>query len=225
MKLYFILPYIMQIIVAKIIIKIFFNFNIKGIENLRGLSNGVIFASNHASELDPILVTASIPISTGLLPLFYVSKDKSFYNKMGWRRIFYGGFIFKICGAYPSYSGVRDYGTSLSNHIKFLEDGYSLCIFPQGKRVKNGEVSKIKGGVAYLSYKTKKPIIPVAIFDIPRISLINIFFKRKLIQVKIGRPLYVDDLFNNITPIDNDRTEYHIVAERIMSEIFSLKNS
>jgi 1-acyl-sn-glycerol-3-phosphate acyltransferase len=222
MKLYTVVPFAIQILVAKITVKIFYNFNIIGLENLRNISNGAIFASNHTSELDPIVVTTAVPIGSGLLPLFYVSKDKTYYQHMNWRRIFYGGLIFKLCGAYPSYSGTKDYEVSLRNHIKFLNDGHSLCIFPQGRRVRNGEVAKIRGGIGYLVERTDKPVVPVAIMDIPNRSFINTFIRRKTIHIRIGNPIYKKDLFDNVEATE-DKTVYQVVAGKIMDNILNLK--
>lgn len=58
--------------------------------------NGVIFAVNHSSELDPILAPASLPFLSPLMPFFYTSREQAFYKTSGWRQFFYGGLFFKL---------------------------------------------------------------------------------------------------------------------------------
>ena len=119
-----------------------------GRENLKGLSRGVIFAANHGSELDPILVPASLNPFSAVMPIFYVAREREFYEKDGFSKYIYGGFWFKLWGAYPAYMGKKDYAFSLQEHIKILNAGKSLLVFPEGEKTKNGEVGNGKGGVA-----------------------------------------------------------------------------
>ncbi|HEY4508626.1 MAG TPA: hypothetical protein VJJ55_03145, partial [Candidatus Paceibacterota bacterium] len=77
---------------------------------------GVIFAANHSSELDPILVPASLPFLSPLMPFFYTSREQSFYKMSGWRQFFYGGFLFKLWGSHPLRSGTGNYEESLTTH-------------------------------------------------------------------------------------------------------------
>src|SRR3989338_8681345 len=133
MKLYRLPPLFLQSLFwtpTRIILKIFTDFEVRGISNVQNLPRGVIFVSNHQSELDPILITASLPFLSHHFPMFYTSREKSFYIKSGWRQIFYGGLFFKMWGAYPVRVGLRDYGDSLVCHAEIIKDGGSVCIFP-----------------------------------------------------------------------------------------------
>jgi 1-acyl-sn-glycerol-3-phosphate acyltransferase len=138
-KFYLISPLILQTCLwpfTRFIFWFFGRWEIKGLENLQGLEhkNGLIFAANHSSELDCILIPASLPFLSNLMPMFYTSREREFYKTSGWRQIFYGGFFFKIWGANPLNSGKKNYELSLINHIEILKCGKSICIFPEGKK-------------------------------------------------------------------------------------------
>src|SRR3990167_11455141 len=93
------LPLILQTAIWPIMRPLFWFFlhlKIIGCENLRSLPKGVIFASNHTSELDAILIPASLPFLSRFMPMFYVSRPREFYKNSGWRQLFYGGLFFKL---------------------------------------------------------------------------------------------------------------------------------
>src|SRR3989344_5971123 len=77
---------------------LFLHLRVVGLENLKNLPKGVIFATNHSSELDPILVPASLPFLSKFMPMFYVSRPREFYSTSGWRWFLYGGLFFTLCG-------------------------------------------------------------------------------------------------------------------------------
>ena len=169
---------------AWLFFRIFKGLTIEGIDNFSNLPKGVIFAANHSTELDPILMTLIFPIFSKHLPLFFTARDRSFYTASGWRQKIYGGLFFKMWGAYEVYPGKKNYESSLRNHIALLADKRSVCIFPEGTRTPDGKVHDPKGGVTYLSYRTGCPIVPVGI-------------DTRAYKIKIGQPLYPKDIFQD----------------------------
>ena len=150
-KWYFISPFIIQKLVwvpTRIILTIFGHIEIRGLENLKEIETNAIFACNHASELDPFLVPVSLSIISRFSPMFYTSREKSFYVNSGWRKIFYGGIFFKACGSYPVLAGLHDYAKSLENQIRIVNAGGNLCIYPEGRKTRDGNIQPAKGGVA-----------------------------------------------------------------------------
>ena len=131
----------------------FCHLSVDGLENLKNLPAGVIFTANHTSELDPIFLPASLPFLSRFMPMFYVSRPRSFYKTSGWRQFFYGRFLFKLWGAHPAISGYRDYGLSLALHIQVIRCRKSLFIFPEGRKTIDGKVmvENAKGGAAFLA--------------------------------------------------------------------------
>lgn len=218
--------------VTLVLFRVFFVLEIEGEkEALEALSNakkedkGLLFAPNHISEWDALIVRCALPFKAFLFPMYYVAMTKEHYQheKFGWRKHFYGGNIFKMLGAYPAYIGMRDYQASLVNHIELLEYGKSICIFPEGKiSVNTLKPSEAKGGLGFLAEYTNTNIIPVTLKGFQSISFKNFFLgKRSKVFVKYHPLVKTQDLLTlakekNITPgVDTNK----FISEYVMAQV------
>ncbi|TSC83841.1 MAG: L-acyl-sn-glycerol-3-phosphate acetyltransferase [Parcubacteria group bacterium Gr01-1014_17] len=175
---------------------------------------GVIFAANHSSELDAIVVPAALPFLSPLLPIFYVSRPRAFYKTSGWRQIFYGGLLFKLWGSHHATAGFKDYEKSLATHINILEKGGSVLIFPEGRKTRDGNIGKeAHGGVAYLAYRTGCSVVPVRIFGDFNMTLGDFLLLRRHIVAVFGTPIVLPE---------NDQKKYQKEAGIILSAIAAL---
>ena len=233
-KLYYLSPLILQTLIwipTRIYFKLFYSYSVKGLNNLKELNNnknpklskmngrgGVIFAVNHTSELDPIMIPASLPFLSHMMPMFYVSREQKFYSRSGWRQHIYGGRFFNAWGAYTVYVGLKDYEKSLRHHIDILNDGRSLCIFPEGIRSDDGSVKDGKPGVGFLSYRTKSVVVPVKINGLYKPFAKKDKLGRVKLDVIFGRPLYPKDLFKN-TERGVDIEDFKNATNLIMDKI------
>jgi len=221
-KWYFLVPLFLQKLFwspTMILLKVCGHLEIKGRENLRGLKTNVIFASNHTSELDPILLTACVPFFSRFSPMFYTSRERSFYDNVGWRQHFYGGALFKAWGAYPVSVGLRDYEKSMVNHLNIVRDGGNLCIFPEGGIPKDGIIRQAKGGVAYLSHITGKPVVPVNLSGVFHLGAKDFFLGRGKLVVTFGQPIYITAPVGVVLSPDQCKAW----AQTIMDKIKSLR--
>lgn len=75
-----------------------------------------------------------------------------------------------------------------------LTKGYSMCIFPEGTRSKDGTLGEFKKGSLKLATKAKAPIVPVAICGAYRAFEIDRKFKPIDITVSFGEPIYTENL-------------------------------
>ena len=201
--------------------------NINGIEHVLAVQGNAIVASNHVTELDPLIIVASLPFFSNLLPLIYVVKDKKFYrsNWNGLRKTFYGGSYFRIIGGYEAYSGLNDYEQALTNHLQAIEQGLSVCIFPVGRMHADGAYRQARGGVAYLAAQTGLPIIPVHIQGVNQHTTLRDYLRRKpKLRVTFGQPIYARDIFeeplNAITKSSQQECEKAAIA--VMKKIAEL---
>ncbi|NIQ00203.1 MAG: hypothetical protein GWM98_07040, partial [Nitrospinaceae bacterium] len=102
----------------------------------------------------------------------------------------YGGRFFQWLGAYPTRPGTRDYEQSLAAHIEILSCGRSIQIFPEGKKSIDGVIrGPARGGVAFLSWRTNTPVVPVAISGAHRTTLTDFFLRRKRYRLTFGKPI------------------------------------
>jgi len=193
---------------------------VKGVENLKELKAPVIFAANHSSEWDPIFVPAALPFLSPLGPMFYTSREREFYEKKGLRSLLYGGFLFKIWGAYSVLVGINDYDKSLQNHVRILEDkAGSICFFPEGEKTKDGNLLPARGGISYLAHRTNTTIVPVVLHGHFKMQKRDFFLRRRKITVTFGKPVLPQDLFDSR---EHNPQEYKEIAQKVMEQMASL---
>lgn len=228
--MYEIFPSIFQYLAWILLRPLFYFFcslKIIGLENLKGIKGNAIIASHHSSELDSVMATISLPFFPHFLPLFFVSREKNFYKHFGWKRIIYGGFFFKILGAYRAHANLKNYERSLCDHLELLRRGKSILIFPSGKRNINGEQPYARGGVSFLAKESGVPIIPMFIKDVELMTLRDFFFHRRKVRVIFGKPLFAKDIFKDTgEPIINaERNDYKTATAVLLAKIAQLSNA
>ena len=203
------------------IFSIFFKMEFRGVENVKKLKTNAIFASNHANEFDPLIIVSCLPFFSRHLPLVFVSREKSFYEKLGWRGKIYGGFFFKLMAALQVYTGLNDYKKALKHHIDALKCGRNVCIFPMGKKHLDEDIHQAKGGVAYLAATSALPIIPVRITGIEYMKDGEFWGRRRKLQVTFGEPVYFNELSGE-TITNPDKDLYEKTAVSLMEKIVAL---
>jgi len=207
--------------------KLFCSFEVRGIENINGLKGGIIIASNHISELDPLLISACLPLFSKHFPLYYVSREKDFYEN-GWRSFLYGGTFFRMMGAYPAYVGLKNYHHALRHHLNLIRQGRGVVIFPTGettrKKYLQNELVKAKGGVAFLARETQSLVVPVLIQGIEDFSFAAFLGGKRKLIITFGAPLRQKDIFQDIDHviIDENRNDYEKAAAVLMKKIIQL---
>lgn len=203
MKLYFLAPLFCQKFIwipTRLILTIFGHINISGLENLKGIKGPVIFASNHSSEIDPFIVPSSLPFWSRFSPLFYATRERSFYVEHGWRKYLFGGWFINAWGGYIAQAGLHDYEQSLTDHISIAYDGGSFCIYPEGGITRDGTIQpeKAKGGTAYLAERGGCIVVPVAISGVYKTPLLDFFLGKRHITVRFGLPITQEELHNQV---------------------------
>lgn len=218
-KSYFILPFFIQstlwYLLTKPLLKFFAHFEVHGYENIQKCKEPLIFAPNHSHELDAVILPLAFPMWSKFAPIFFTSREPRFYQNpeiFGIRRFFYGGWFFKILGAFPVTSGEKNYNTALKTHVSILKDGGSLCIFPEGKFTKTGEIQKAHGGVIHLAKESNASIVPVLITGTFQLTFSDFFKKKKNIAIHFMKPLSVSELSTNEEP-----EKYGEGAEKVLT--------
>ncbi len=175
---------------TRLMFAIFGSFEVYGKENLKNIPQA-IFAVNHTSELDPIILTASLLPLGKFAPMFYVVAPAKEFNNTNfrWRRYIYTNTFFVAWGAHATIRGLRDYKTSLSTHVKLLKLGYNLCMFPEGKITKTGELGEPHGGIIHLARESGVPIVPVAITGVYKMTLKSFFGRKRHMVLEFGKPI------------------------------------
>lgn len=221
-KYYYFFPLVLQkigYVISWIALNFFTRLEINGRENLKNLGKPLILASNHTSEFDPAIFALILPIFSRLFPLYYVAFSKEKYGQFGLRSFLYGGKLFNLFGAYPLNYGHKDYEISLENHINLLKLGRTVCIFPEGRITKNGNLSPAHGGVAYLSYISSADVMPISINTFYNLSFKDFILRKRKVVVNIGLSIKTKE----IVPQENPTVEdFKMGGQKVVDEIGKL---
>ena len=204
-----------------------FRVRAEGLEHLENLSSNVIFAGNHVSAVDPLLVVTSLPFSSDKLPVIYVTHERRAYLKKGktWRRHLYGGKLFELIGGYPAYAAGGNYAEALRNHLAALSAGRSVCIFPVGFLHGIRQIAEARGGAAYLAKKMNLPIVPFRIKGLRRETrFIDFLLRRARLNISFGEAVRAEDLFDSsLEEVDeSDRESFKNASIELMRRVASL---
>src|SRR5436190_62922 len=123
-----------------------------GREHLRGIRGGLIVTSNHRSFLDPFVIGVTLPWRR---PMQYVAKVELFERR--WQ-----GWLLSRVGAFPIRRGQSD-ETAMETARLALARGGTICIFPEGARIRSGSPATPKRGVGRLALETGAAVVPIAV--------------------------------------------------------------
>lgn len=128
--------------------KLFYRHKVYGLEHY--YPRGAILAANHASFLDPPLVSISWPEE-----VHFLARGTLFNNKL------FGKFISSL-NAHPVSGGVSDIGV-LKTIFGLLKEGKKVILFPEGTRSIDGDLQPIKPGIGLILERSRSAVIPVYI--------------------------------------------------------------
>jgi 1-acyl-sn-glycerol-3-phosphate acyltransferase len=150
---------------------------VDGVENVPS-SGPTILMINHINFLDPFVVVASMPREVTAM-----SKIENF-------TIPFWGWIFKLYGAIPVRRGEVD-RKALREALKVLKTDTMLLIAPEGTRSSTRALQEAHSGLAYIGYRGRAAIVPVAITGTPRFSHNIKRLRRTPVNIQVGKPFYL----------------------------------
>jgi 1-acyl-sn-glycerol-3-phosphate acyltransferase len=113
-----------------------------------------VLVCNHVSYVDAIVIMAASP-----RPIRFVMDHKIFRTPLL-------GFIFRTGKAIPIAPIKEDPWLTEKAFVDVahaLHDGELVCIFPEGKLTRTGEMNEFRGGIAKIVARSKVPVIPMAL--------------------------------------------------------------
>jgi glycerol-3-phosphate dehydrogenase (NAD(P)+) len=141
------------------------------------VKGGLLVAANHRSFLDPFVIGASLPWRR---PMNYVAKVELFEKR--WQ-----GWLLSRLGAFPVRRGEADEEAMKTARL-VLERGGTICIFPEGTRIRTGSLAAPKRGVGRLALETGAPVLPVAVLGTEHVRRGWRIRPRK-VKLRAGRPM------------------------------------
>lgn len=113
-----------------------------------------VIVCNHVSYVDALLIAGACP-----RPIRFVMDHNIFKNPvLGW--------FFRMVRAIPIapvHQSEETYHRAFDAISAALENGELVCIFPEGKLTKSGEINEFKGGIEKIIKRNPVPVIPMAL--------------------------------------------------------------
>lgn len=109
-----------------------------------------IIAPNHASYFDPPIIAVSCPDE-----VYFLARKSLFKH-------FIFGSLIKNLNAIPLGGNTQDLSV-FKLVFRLLDENKKVIIFPEGIRTHTGEFSNFKTGLAMISLKKMRPIVPTYI--------------------------------------------------------------
>ena len=126
---------------------------VEGLDMLSKVQGPVIFAANHASHLDTPLILLSLPDEWRRNTTVGAAAD--YFFDTWWRAV--GSAVL-----FNTFPIERRGGAMATTAADVLADGWSLVIFPEGTRSRDGWMRRFRMGVAWLAVQYGVPVVPVA---------------------------------------------------------------
>jgi len=154
-------------------------------ERLDKIKDPVIFISNHLSNSDGLILNEVLK-EKDIWFVAGVKLSKNPYTNLG----------LEVVKSIPINPNSAD-KTAISNIIKLLKDGHSVCIFPEGTRSRTGALIPAKKGILLIARLAKVPIVPIGIQGSEKLLPINDDdmgmerFNHAQVKVTIGEEFYI----------------------------------
>lgn len=184
--------------ILKPILKLLYRVEVKGKENFPQ-ETGYIICSNHTHNLDPFIVACFMNPQ-----IHYIAKKELFKNRLI-------AYFLKKFNAFPVDRQKADI-SAIKTAIKILKGNEILGIFPEGTRMKTGEIGHAEPGIAMIAIKAKAQVIPIGISGGYKIG--------KKVLLNCGQPINLEKYYGKKLNIE----EYQSISEVIMDEVRKLKS-
>jgi long-chain acyl-CoA synthetase len=145
--------------------------------HVRGIDAPVIFASNHQSHMDTPVILAALParlryrVAPAMAKEFFKAhffpdehrRAEWFTNSLNY---YLAALVFNACPLPQREAGARQ---TLRYIGDILEDGYSVLIFPEGRRTDTGAIDRFRPGIGMIASRLGVPVVPVRIEGLEKV--------------------------------------------------------
>lgn len=165
---------------------------------------GFILATNHISYFDPPLVGSWAPRE-----VYFLAKKELFRPVAGW--------ILREVNALPVRRGAVD-RKAMQMCLDTIAAGEGLVIFPEGTRIKRGEMLPPKPGIGRIAVRAGCPIVIGYLWGSDRIS--QVLIGREQMGIRYGPGLSSEE----VLAYDDDKAGWQALADEVMKRIKLLRD-
>ena len=180
------------------IARLFAWIHVDGRENLEAIRGPVIFAANHQSHMDTPVIFAALParlryrVAPAMAKEFFKahffpaehSRRAWFTNSLNY---YLAALFFNAFPLPQREAGARQ---TLQYIGEVLDSGFSVLIFPEGRRTQAGEIDRFRPGIGMIGARLDVPVVPVRIEGLDKVLHPTWkMAKPGRVRVAFGRPL------------------------------------
>jgi 1-acyl-sn-glycerol-3-phosphate acyltransferase len=172
------------------------------------MQGGLIVASNHVSFWDPPLVGSACARG-----LYFLAKEELFRTPVL-------GPLIRAYHSIPIRRGMADL-SGMSRAIEVLKRGEALLMFPEGSRMRDGELHPARPGVGMMAVSAGVPIVPCYISGSNRQR--EWLTRKTRVRISYGVARTWQELAGPETDPTPGRALYQKVSDAVMQEIGVLR--
>ncbi|HET7217848.1 MAG TPA: AMP-binding protein [Vicinamibacterales bacterium] len=157
--------------------RIFAPVEVRGLEHLERIHGPVLFAANHQSHLDtPVILDALPPkwryrVAPAMAKEFF--KPHFYPEQFGRGAYLTNSLNYYLAALFFNAFPLPQRETGTRQTLRYIGeligDGYSVLIYPEGRRTQTGEIGHFLPGVAMIAARLDVPVVPVRIGGLDRI--------------------------------------------------------
>ena len=191
---------------ASVVLGVLSRWEVRGAENVPR-NGALIVASNHISFWDPPLIGAALPRE-----MHFLAKEELFSTPIL-------GPLIRSVNSIPIRRGAADL-TGLARAIEKLKSGGALLIFPEGSRMRDGELHPARPGLGLLAVQSDARILPCYVSGSGRPK--RWLLRRDRVRIAFGEARTWRELAGEQDP-EPGRALYYRIGEAVMRDIAQLK--
>jgi long-chain acyl-CoA synthetase len=160
---------------------------VSGIENLEGIDPPVLFAANHASDLDTPAVFTSLPtiwrkrIAPAMRSDYFGSSWKFRIQFLAARTLY---------NTFPLPQEMTGTRRAFEYTAELVRRGYCPLVFPEGRRTRDGKLQGFRPGIGMMAVRLRIPVVPIYIAGMFEVySREDSWPKTGPVHVSIGNPM------------------------------------
>jgi long-chain acyl-CoA synthetase len=178
--------------------RVFAWIRVKGLDHLNSVEGPVIFAANHQSHMDVPVIFAALPgrwrrqVAPAMAKEFF--KAHFFPEQHSAKQRLAKGLEYYLSAAFFNAFPLPQREAGARQTLRYagdlISDGYSVLIFPEGKRTDAGEIAPFRPGIGMIAARLDVPVVPIRLEGVDRV----LHQKWKMakpgpVTVTFGRPL------------------------------------
>jgi long-chain acyl-CoA synthetase len=181
--------------------KVFATITVEGLQHLQRLDGPVIFAANHQSHLDTPAILIALPsrwryrLAPAMAKEFF--KAHFYPDQFSRGAYFTNSLNYYLAALFFNAFPLPQRETGTRQTLRYIGDlvssGFSILIFPEGKRTDDGSIGRFLPGVGMAAARLQVPVIPVRLEGLDRILHHKWRFPQPgTVRVIFGRPMRLE---------------------------------